>query len=186
MKVNQRLLKVSWAAIVVLATILITSAHAKTWTSADGSKTFTGDLTSYDAKSGSVKVTLSNGKQIEFNQKILSKADVTYLKENEEKSRSSSPKVTPIVANISKTPDKKKQKTISKTQGQNSYYREPPILYPHPKTNDKKPWSITNFGPVGIGINLTGSDFSMVISNIEEGSPADKARKLKVGQIIEV
>ena len=46
--------------------LFLTNAHARTWTSADGSKTFEGELQSYDAGSGTVTVTLPNGKQMNF------------------------------------------------------------------------------------------------------------------------
>ncbi|MFU8781104.1 MAG: DUF6288 domain-containing protein, partial [Kiritimatiellia bacterium] len=44
---------------------------------------------------------------------------------------------------------------------------------------------IQNFGPVGIGINLTKPPFTMVIRNVEAGSPAALTGKLQKGQIIE-
>ena len=45
--------------------------------------------------------------------------------------------------------------------------------------------SIDRFGPVGIGIDLIKPAFTMIVRNIESGSPADKTRKLKKGQIID-
>ncbi len=65
------------------------------------------------------------------------------------------------------------------------YYTQPTIFQPSPKEGDNKPWNIQNFGPVGIGINLTSPGFQMVISNVEKGSPAEQTGKLKKGQIIE-
>ena len=41
-------------------------AEGRTWTSADGSKTFEGELQSYDAASGKVSVTLLYGKRMAF------------------------------------------------------------------------------------------------------------------------
>ena len=78
-------LRKNWIALGAVAALLTVGAQAKTWTSADGAKTFEGDLNSYDAETGSVKVTLANGKQRKFNQKFLSEADITYLKENGKK-----------------------------------------------------------------------------------------------------
>jgi hypothetical protein len=75
----------NWIGLAAAATLLVVGAQARTWTSADGTKTFEGDLTSYDVETGSVKVTLANDKQMKFNQKILSEDDITYLKENGKK-----------------------------------------------------------------------------------------------------
>lgn len=60
------------------------------------------------------------------------------------------------------------------------------LFSPHPKPG-KKPWKVKNLGPVGIGIDLTKKPKwpTMVIANVEKGSPADKTGKLKKGQIIE-
>lgn len=65
----------------VMSSLLITAAYARTWTSADGSKTFEGDLKSYDPATGMVEVTLSTGKEMKFSQKVLSEADITFLGE---------------------------------------------------------------------------------------------------------
>ena len=63
------------------AILLISCAQARTWTSSDGVKTFEGELKSYDPATGSVGVTLTNGKSLNFNQSKLSEADVVFLKE---------------------------------------------------------------------------------------------------------
>ncbi len=65
------------------------------------------------------------------------------------------------------------------------YYTQEPIFNPYPSEKDKKPWNVQNFGPVGIGINITQPGFKMVIANVEKGSPAEKTGKLKKGQVIE-
>ena len=62
--------------------ILLTTSHARTWTSTDGEKTFEGELKSYDAEKGSVTVTLANGKPMNFSEKVLAPADIAYLKKN--------------------------------------------------------------------------------------------------------
>ena len=59
---------------------LILPLHARTWTSADGSKTFAGELKSYDREKGVVTVTLRSGKRISFNQNKLSREDIAFLK----------------------------------------------------------------------------------------------------------
>lgn len=75
-------LKLSYLAAVVAALVLsLPSVFARTWTSADGSKTFEGELLSYDAETGNVGVTLANGSQIVFNQDKLSDSDIAFLKE---------------------------------------------------------------------------------------------------------
>jgi hypothetical protein len=68
-----------------VTSLLLTGAQARTWTSADGSKTFSGELKSYDAGNGKVTVTLSNGRSMNFNQDKLSEDDIAYLKKNGKK-----------------------------------------------------------------------------------------------------
>jgi len=65
------------------------------------------------------------------------------------------------------------------------YYTEQPLFSPQPQPNSTKPWNVRNFGPVGIGIDLKAPGMTMVIENVEPGSPAEKTGKIKVGQIIE-
>ena len=55
---------------------------ARTWTSADGSKTFEGQLQSYDPASGKVSVTMANGRRMVFMQDVLSADDIAWLKKN--------------------------------------------------------------------------------------------------------
>ena len=64
-----------------LAMLLAIAAQARTWTSADGAKTFEGELKSYDPTSGAVGVTQPNGVVIKFTQDKLSAADIAFLKE---------------------------------------------------------------------------------------------------------
>ncbi len=70
--------------------LLLTGAHARTWTSADGAKTFDGELKSYEAEKGLVTVTLANGGRLVFTQDKLSEADLAYLKEHGSKAAASS------------------------------------------------------------------------------------------------
>jgi hypothetical protein len=56
-------------------------AHARTWKSSDGAKTFEGELKAYSAETGKVTVTLANGKDLTFTQDKLSKDDILFLKE---------------------------------------------------------------------------------------------------------
>lgn len=62
--------------------LLTASAEARTWTSADGSKTFKGKVKSFDAETGTVKIIKTNGRVVAFNQSKLSEADIEYLKAN--------------------------------------------------------------------------------------------------------
>ncbi|MDP0492631.1 MAG: hypothetical protein Q7Q71_16420 [Verrucomicrobiota bacterium JB023] len=55
-------------------------ASARTWTSADGEKTFEGELQKYDAVTDKVTV-LTNGRSLTFATDMLSEADVAYVKE---------------------------------------------------------------------------------------------------------
>lgn len=68
--------------------------------------------------------------------------------------------------------------------GQDPYYTVPTYFFPKPDSRGPT-WRVPNFGPVGIGINLTPPNFTMKISRVEPGSPADKTGKFKTGQIIE-
>ncbi len=70
-------------------------------------------------------------------------------------------------------------------QSQGGHFTEIPMFKPHPNPGDAKPWNVRNFGTVGIGMDLKAPGFTMVISNVEKGSPADKSGKLKPGQVIE-
>jgi hypothetical protein len=68
--------------VAAIASLLVTLAHARTWTSADGSKTFEGELKLYCPATGMVRVTLSNGSSMDFTQDKVSAADADYLKEH--------------------------------------------------------------------------------------------------------
>ena len=68
-------------AVGMAATLGIGLLPARTWTSADGTKTFEGDLKSYDKATGKVTVALPNGKTLTFGTDKLSDADKTFLAE---------------------------------------------------------------------------------------------------------
>ena len=75
---------------------------------------------------------------------------------------------------------------VSGAQAQNqeaSYYKVQPVFIPYPEPG--KSWSIRQYGPVGIGIELIAPAFTIRISDVEKGSPAEATGKLKKGQIIE-
>ena len=67
------------------AALAVLPASARTWTSSDGSKTFEGDLKTYDAAGAKVTVNLSNGTTMTFPEDKLSAADRQWLKEQAQK-----------------------------------------------------------------------------------------------------
>jgi hypothetical protein len=73
--------KRTFAIAATFAALLLAGAHARTWTSADGAKTFEGELLSYDPATGAVGVTSADGKAMKFSQDKLSAADIAFLKE---------------------------------------------------------------------------------------------------------
>ena len=64
---------------VMAITLFSQPLDARTWKSADGSKTFEGDLKSYDKATGQV-VVVRNGKDMSFIRDILSGEDIEWLK----------------------------------------------------------------------------------------------------------
>ena len=65
------LLKSNSLILATLTSLLFSGAHARTWTRADGSKTFEGELQSFDADKGVVTVVMPNGKRVNFTQDKL-------------------------------------------------------------------------------------------------------------------
>lgn len=63
-------------------TLGIGLVSARTWTSADGSKKFEGELKTYDKEAGKVTVIMRNGRSLTFDITKLSDGDKTYLDEN--------------------------------------------------------------------------------------------------------
>ncbi len=75
---------------------------------------------------------------------------------------------------------------VSGAHAATPYYTIKPIFLPAPDEGPKaRNFEIQNFGPVGIGITLTKPPFTMVIRNVETGSPAAATGKLQKGQVIE-
>ena len=66
----------------LLTTLLPLGLDARVWTNVDGTKTFEGELKSYDADTGKVTVVMENGKVATFEAAVLSAADNEWLKEN--------------------------------------------------------------------------------------------------------
>lgn len=64
------------------------------------------------------------------------------------------------------------------------YYEEKPHFIPYPGETPK-PWTIRELGPTGIGLVLTEPAFTMKVTGVSKGSPADTSGKIKKGQIID-
>ena len=65
--------------------VLLAMAEGRTWTSADGTQTFEGELKSYDAAKGIVRVVRPNGVRTTFTQDKLSAEDIAWLEKNANK-----------------------------------------------------------------------------------------------------
>ncbi len=85
-----------------------------------------------------------------------------------------------IMTVLGATPAKSDDGLTSVMKG-SSYYKVYPLFNPHP--TEKRNYTVSRFGPVGIGIDLIKPAFTMKIRNVEKGSPAEG--KLKKDQIIE-
>ena len=79
---RRRFLAPRLAVSLTASSLLLVSVSARTWTSADGSKTFAGELKSYDAATGTVSVIMANGRVLKFPQDMLSAADIEFIKAN--------------------------------------------------------------------------------------------------------
>lgn len=102
---STRFLTSSRLILAAITSLLVTGAHAKTWTSADGANTFEGELLSYDPATGAVGVTLANGKVMKFSQNKLSAEDIAYLKENGSKAATTVAVVSSGTSNLKELPD---------------------------------------------------------------------------------
>ncbi len=68
-------------AVAMAAAIGIGLLPARTWTSADGKRTFEGELKSYDKEAGKVSVIKRNGRTVTFDIAKLSEIDREFLEE---------------------------------------------------------------------------------------------------------
>lgn len=175
----------------ILIVIFLTAlcAHARTWTSADGKKTFEGELIEYNEKTGQITVDI-NGKQVTFKEQMLSAGDIAHLKNGKttpatgpKPVASESPKAsepsTPKSPATTSTPSNSSAIPVLQLNTSKPDYTFTPLPFAKGKT-----WLIKNFGPVGIGIMLEKGPI-MKIHNVEPGSPADKTGKLTKGDTIE-
>ncbi len=67
-------------AILIASLIITVNLSAREWTSADGSRTFQGELTGF--QDGKVKVRRSDGKSLVFDIELLSESDQQFIKTN--------------------------------------------------------------------------------------------------------
>ena len=77
MKIPLTALAAGCLAVVFLGSLTV---DARTWTSANGKSNFEGTLLAYDEATGDVTVN-RGGKEMTFNEKLLSEDDITFLKE---------------------------------------------------------------------------------------------------------
>lgn len=68
----------SMIAALAFASFFVSELEARTWVSADGTKTFEGEFKSYDRASGKVFVDV-NGETLTFAKELLSEADIAWL-----------------------------------------------------------------------------------------------------------
>ncbi len=101
-----------FAGTAALAMLLLSGLQARPWTNTDGSKTFEGELKSFDPATGTVSVTQPNGTVLNFNQNKLSAADIAFLKEQGNKVALSTDK--PLVAKSETAPGGLLQKSDGK------------------------------------------------------------------------
>ncbi len=74
--------------------------------------------------------------------------------------------------------------TVSTLMAKDSYYKGDPQFHPAPDASAAR-YQIMRFGPVGIGLELRQPAFTMYVTGVEEGSPAEACGQFKKGQIIE-
>lgn len=91
------------AMVVAFICTLALPTWGRTWTSADGAKTFEGDLVSYDVATGTVSVNTPTGTR-NFKQAILSAADIAFLKQQGTAPPSSSTIMPVIAKSVPKAP----------------------------------------------------------------------------------
>ncbi|MFM7182166.1 MAG: sialate O-acetylesterase [Verrucomicrobiales bacterium] len=96
--------------------------QARTWTSPDGSKTFEGELKSYDPATGMVGVTLANGKELVFKQDKLSADDIAFL---QEKGATGTPPPAPAASVSTAKVDVKTDNLFAKSDGKPANMSKP-------------------------------------------------------------
>ena len=130
-----------------LAIIALTalSAHARTWTSADGKSSFEGELIEFNATTGQVTVD-RGGKHVTFKKQMLSDNDIAFLTNTK-----AAPTTTPKPAE----PSNQKPLAVTPINNTAAAASNTTDYTFKPAPFDKRStWLIKNFGPVGIGIML--------------------------------
>jgi hypothetical protein len=100
-----KLLVSSRLILAAITSLLLTGAQARTWTSADGAKSFEGELKSYDPRIGVVTVALTNGTSMHFEQDKLSATDIAYLEAYFEEHRTIAAMPSSPSVNLKDVPD---------------------------------------------------------------------------------
>lgn len=157
---------------------------ARTWKSADGSKTMEGELVSYDAATGKV-VIKRDGKEVTFKQDFLSAEDIAFLNKKDEPKPATAPATKPATPTPAPSPTPATPANFPvNTTAASAPTDKPDYTFKPAPYEKRNTWLIKNFGPVGIGIMLEKGPV-MKINNVEPGSPAEKTGQLKQGDIIE-
>ena len=86
-------MKTNFLSLILGMGMLLPVAEGRTWTSADGSRTFEAELKSYDVTSGKVTVTLPNRRSMTFTEDKLSTEDIAWVKKNAPRAGGSSAKI---------------------------------------------------------------------------------------------
>jgi len=171
----------------IFTVFLATAVHARTWTDIKG-RNLEAEMVSVEGTIAIVK--RSDGKEARLQLAALSARDKEFVAKWTQQSKLTAKEpaktVVATAAAISSSPAKPSTPAPTAAATEEPYYPEdkPPIFNPYPN-NDKNPWLVKNFGPVGIGINLIRPGMTMQINNVEKGSPAETTGKLEKGQIIE-
>ncbi len=160
--------------------LVILTAEARTWTD-QKNRTIEADIVRVEDGTAIVK---KQGKEIKLPLSILSETDKKFVAEWNKNNQASA---TTVATKVAAAPVAKPAAPAAKPGAPAAYYPPgaSPMFNPYPNVTDRGPWLVRNLGPVGIGISLTRPGMTMVINNVEPGSPAAATGKLQKGQIIE-
>lgn len=113
------------AAIFLLA---LSSGLARTWTSAEGDKTFEGDLRSYDPETKIVSVVVG-GRALTFTEDKLSAGDIEFLKENANNETTVSPAEAAAESKVGKKVTKAKLQRLDGERFKRAELEKAPEYY---------------------------------------------------------
>ena len=111
-----------------LSFLLIASSGARTWTSSDGSRTFEGEVRSYDANTRTVSV-LASGRMLTFTAEKLSEDDIAYVKEWEVAQNAPDPSETLASSVVGKAVLKAKLHRLDGKRFKNAEMEKAPEYY---------------------------------------------------------